>query len=666
MTLEVLLYTTAFVATMLGMLVGGYAFLFHRREFWKIGEWEIMRRDGKTLEALRQQIIGVQAQIDALTAGLADAQDTLRRAATAKAFLDARPTLEAERDALEKTLGDLGEKTRAAIEEKAGLEQRRDQLVKEISALESELTDARALISSLDDLKKKTQAQKDILDAATKETEAIRQTAKASQDQLAKSQQEMVAVEKARAKAVAEQQEAEKIAKEARAEVESAKREVERLAKDRESLTQSIAGMKSVLDKLAKASTGEIVLRQASFETLAEPLFHEKPRQQVPYADEKAALHALKQYVQVNRGFAVSDRLLFAFHTALKTSDISCLTVMAGVSGTGKSALPTMYAQSMGFHFVSLAVEPRWDSPRDLLGFFNYVTNRYEATPMARALLQFGKHRDRGALEPRVDLSEYMLMIMLDEMNLARIEYYFSEFLSKLEMRDRRHTLDDINHLRKVSMEVFAGFKGTVEGRDVQESAIRLYADYNTVFVGTMNEDETTQSLSDKVIDRANVLHFGKPAKLKPNIGQEAAGQQERFKLSRETWVQWQKAVVPESLDEQAGVLRRLNEQLARLGRPFAHRTYQAMLSYLANYPTQMGNGGLNRPLADQIAMRIMPKLRGLDLTMHQPTLAAVKSILQSDVQDAALGRAFDAATDSQQNRSGFFQWQGLDWANEQ
>jgi hypothetical protein len=81
-----------------------------------------------------------------------------------------------------------------------------------------------------------------------------------------------------------------------------------------------------------------------------------------------------------------NDRTIRAFHTSLKINDISQMTVLAGVSGTGKSLLPRRYAEAMGLHFLQIAVEPRWDSPQDLLGFYNYVEKRYRSTDLARPI----------------------------------------------------------------------------------------------------------------------------------------------------------------------------------------------------------------------------------------------------------------------------------------
>ena len=270
---------------------------------------------------------------------------------------------------------------------------------------------------------------------------------------------------------------------------------------------------KASLDAEVRVQTEKIksigAMPKEAFASLDKTFFNpsERSRQNIT---EKQALENLYKLTK-DRGFTFPERLQKAFHTSLKTSDTSCLTVMAGVSGTGKSAFPKMYAESMGFYFLPLAVEPRWDSPQDLFGFLNYMENRFESTALARSLIQFNDapHSNKNA-----NLKDNLLIVMLDEMNLARIEYYFSEFLSKLELR-RDTNLSDKKDYRTVSTEIFAGNDGNKEKGIEKTEPIFLYAGYNILFVGTMNEDETTQSLSDKVIDRANVLTFGKPEKLK-------------------------------------------------------------------------------------------------------------------------------------------------------
>lgn len=412
---------------------------------------------------------------------------------------------------------------------------------------------------------------------------------------------------------------------------------------------QELRDVKIKLD-IHKQKVGKIP--EAAFESLYRPWLDTnnitKPLAQI---DEMESLARLKRLVTVS-GFELSERLQYAFHTALKTSDISCLTVMAGVSGTGKSAFPKLYAQAMGIHFLPLAVEPRWDSPQDLFGFLNYMENRYEATTLGRALVQFenSDHASNSAT-----MGNQVLMVLLDEMNLARIEYYFSEFLSKLEMR-RNANCNKIEDYNNVSMEIYAGHAEDEENEVGACRAIRLFAGKNILFVGTMNEDESTQSLSDKVIDRANVLHFGKPDKLS-NITQNVSNQSVD-PISFEAWDDWFSEPDHRTISDIQGVeksLNAINSALGDLGRPFGWRTYKAMLTYIANYPDKAHE---KRAMADQVAMRVMPKLRGVDVSEYAEVFNRLDSLV-ADLNDPALSDAFNTA---RMSSLGFFNWRGINW----
>ncbi|MFC6496363.1 hypothetical protein ACFP8Z_01780 [Gemmobacter lanyuensis] len=86
----------------------------------------------------------------------------------------------------------------------------------------------------------------------------------------------------------------------------------------------------------------------------------------------------------------------------------------------------------MGIGFLQVPVQPRWDSPQDLMGFYNYIEGRFRPTDMARAMFALDAQNNPDAVPDR------LLIVLLDEMNLARVEYYFSDFLSRLESRPAR------------------------------------------------------------------------------------------------------------------------------------------------------------------------------------------------------------------------------------
>ncbi|HWD93538.1 MAG TPA: AAA family ATPase [Verrucomicrobiae bacterium] len=355
---------------------------------------------------------------------------------------------------------------------------------------------------------------------------------------------------------------------------------------------------------------------------------------------EQLAVERAQKYIS-GKKLVFPERIIHAFHTSLKTGDICPLVVLAGISGTGKSELPRHYADGMGFHFLLSAVQPRWDSPQDLFGFYNYLERRYKATELARALVQFERFNQKAFEEVFEDSdidnrSDRMLLVLLDEMNLARTEYYFSEFLSKLETR--RMVNENVEADRgRAEIELDMG--GTSKDGN---RGLRIYPGKNVLFVGTMNEDESTQSLSDKVIDRATVLRFGRPKKTNPQM---SGGQESPVKngLTFQQWEGWLQK--PEDLNNHAHAvddwIDKLNDALDRLGRPFAFRVDRSIRSYIANYPRWVTEWH-KRAMADQIEQRIFPKLRGIEPDQGEaPHAFNVISSIIDELEDEPLKQAF-------------------------
>jgi predicted RNA-binding protein with PUA-like domain len=139
-----------------------------------------------------------------------------------------------------------------------------------------------------------------------------------------------------------------------------------------------------------------------------------------------------------------------------------------------------------------VAVRPDWTDNRGLLGFYNPLTKAYQPTPFLNLVLAAAAEEDAARREKRDPLPFF---VILDEMNLARVEHYFSDFLSCLESGDPLHLHDD---------------QGVEEGESNDGEAVprRLTVPRNLFFTGTVNVDETTHMFSPKVLDRAFTLEF--------------------------------------------------------------------------------------------------------------------------------------------------------------
>ena len=343
-------------------------------------------------------------------------------------------------------------------------------------------------------------------------------------------------------------------------------------------------------------------------------------------------------------GMHFPRRLLNAFHTALKAADSAPLTVLAGVSGTGKSALPRLYARLGGVAFLELPVQPNWDSPQSLFGYYNPLDTRFHATPLLRTLVQaqqaYPEHAD--------GLADRMLIVLLDEMNLAHVELYFSDLLSGLEGR-RDGTVTQSIDL----------------GADVKPYELTLGD--NVLWVGTMNEDETTKSLSDKVVDRANTLYFPRPRMLRSR--RHAPPPPAAPLLAAATWHGWRasSADLPEkTMDGFRMALERINGHLEHAGRALGHRVWQAVEAYMANHPDvlaaqkEAGQPGLDRALQlafeDQLVFKVMPKLRGIETggSARTQCLDPIGEVLAQPELGLSLEKDFTAACGSSY---GVFAW---------
>ncbi|TCP41365.1 McrB family protein [Rhodovulum marinum] len=364
-----------------------------------------------------------------------------------------------------------------------------------------------------------------------------------------------------------------------------------------------------------------------------------------PLADRENETDALKRVERRFRakGLHYPARTLYAFHTAMKVNETTQMAVLAGISGTGKSQLPRQYAAGMGIGFLQVPVQPRWDSPQDLMGFYNYIEGKFRPTDMARALWALDEINNDDAIQDR------MMMILLDEMNLARVEYYFSDFLSRLESRPKPEDVGDANERKDAEIEL--------EIPNMQYPP-RIFPGYNLLFAGTMNEDESTQSLSDKVVDRANVLRFAAPRAI--NTARPEGEVSEVRALSQERWQGWVRPV--SEVEGEARVrnsVETMVEIMKDLKRPIGHRLGRAIMAYVANYPKAEGTRPIEDALADQVEMRLLPKLRGVDVEVAAAHFSRLRTFVEQDLGDEKLAHAISDSIQSSEE-TGQFVWSGV------
>ena len=437
--------------------------------------------------------------------------------------------------------------------------------------------------------------------------------------------------------------------------LEVAERALPELERSKESLLALLEKREEEINELKSRQMSE----EAKKETIEQTYFtieEKEDKEAEEITDEIKWLNKIKNSLK-EVGFKFSDRLLYAFHTSLKVGDWNPLTVLAGVSGTGKSELPRLYSRYGGINFLPLAVQSNWDSPYSLFGYYNSLEGKFNATSLLKVLYQAQE-------DAKNSISEYLTIVLLDEMNLAHVELYFSELLSKLEL---------LRGSEDVKLEIDIAEKNPYE--------IKL--NKNVIWVGTMNEDETTKSLSDKVIDRSNLINFPRPNEFVSR--NELKEREEAPKLKREIWENWKWNNVKNILvqDEDTRIITEFKEKINNLkekmeeingylkvsGRAIGHRVWQSMENYIRNYPLVLESirnrnseeleKAIQIAFEDALVQKLMPKLKGLETE----GLVREKCLndISSKIQTYANGIASDF-DNSLNNPYGVFVWNSSEY----
>ena len=442
--------------------------------------------------------------------------------------------------------------------------------------------------------------------------------------------------------------------------LEVAERALPELERSKESLIALLEKREDEISELKSRQMSE----EAKKETIEQAYFtieEKEDKEAEEITDEIEWLNKIKNSFK-EVGFKFSDRLLYAFHTSLKVGDWNPLTVLAGVSGTGKSELPRLYSRYGGINFLPLAVQSNWDSPYSLFGYYNSLEGKFNATSLLKVLYQAQE-------DAKNSISEYLTIVLLDEMNLAHVELYFSELLSKLEL---------LRGSDEVKLEIDIAEKNPYE--------IKL--NKNVIWVGTMNEDETTKSLSDKVIDRSNLINFPRPNKFVSR--NELKELEEAPKLKRELWESWKwndvknmlmqnettkeeniKIITDfeDKIDDLKEKMEEINGYLKFSGRAIGHRVWQSIENYIRNYPLVLESirnrnseeleKAIQIAFEDALVQKLMPKLKGLETE----GLVREKCLndISSKIQTYANGIASDF-DNSLNNPYGVFVWNSSEY----
>jgi hypothetical protein len=178
-------------------------------------------------------------------------------------------------------------------------------------------------------------------------------------------------------------------------------------------------------------------------------------------------------------GLFYDRKIISAFFAGFASSKTM---ILEGISGTGKTSLPYAMGKFFGNDSKIIAVQPSWRDRAEMIGYLNEFTKKFNETEFLEAIYETTYRDD-------------ICIIVLDEMNLARVEYYFAELLSLLEMPDADQWFIDI-------------VPSTQPGDPKNFQKGKILLPQNVWFVGTANKDDSTFTITDKVYDRATPIEI--------------------------------------------------------------------------------------------------------------------------------------------------------------
>ena len=291
----------------------------------------------------------------------------------------------------------------------------------------------------------------------------------------------------------------------------------------------------------------------------------------------------LKELCERFRNYAAAEKKLYYTPEDIRKfiagMAVSRILIMQGMSGTGKTSLAYTFGEFLNNGSVIVPVQPMWKERTDLVGYYNEFTRKFNETMLLQKMYE-------------ANYSSEMYITVLDEMNIARVEYYFAEFLSLLEIPDTDKRWLDVVSDKWSNDPVKLNESGQIKLPD------------NMWFIGTANNDDSTFAISDKVYDRAMIVNLDRKSK------EFSAPHTEGIKLA--VW-EWEKLV--REAEEEYGVtarnLRRLSELDAYMIKTFRVSFGNRIMKQINKYvPIYVACGGDELDALDDIlSKKIIRKL---------------------------------------------------------
>ena len=309
----------------------------------------------------------------------------------------------------------------------------------------------------------------------------------------------------------------------------------------------------------------------------------------------KDKIAAIKEYIAA-RGFNYEGDLIENFYLSLKSKPF---VILAGTSGTGKTRLVKLFAEAIGAKMQLVPVRPDWSDSSDLFGH-NDLSGKFHPG----AIIDFIKQAEWDKSTPH--------FLCLDEMNLARVEYYLSDFLSIIETRDRNE-----NGVIETDALVDASY---FQAKEAREKYGRVYLPENLYIIGTVNMDETTFPFSKKVLDRANTIEFSFVNLMaKATAGGKAVAQKLDNSFLKTEYLYLRDCDDEELIDNICFDLEELNQILVKANLHVGYRVRDEISFYMMN--NKKADLLTQEAAFDhEIMQKILPRVQG--------SSAAIKDVL--------------------------------------
>ncbi|APU60974.1 MrcB family domain-containing protein [Clostridium botulinum] len=333
----------------------------------------------------------------------------------------------------------------------------------------------------------------------------------------------------------------------------------------------------------------------------------------------KDIIENIHKYI-LSKGYTYNIDLIKNYYLSLKTKPF---VLLSGISGTGKSKLVQLFAESIGSNFENgrftiIPVRPDWSDPSDLLGYKN-IEGKFLPGPLTNVI-------SRAVTDPTK-----LYFVCLDEMNLARVEYYFSDILSLMETRCKK--CGNIITEKIFKSEVFG------QDKEALETYKDLYIPENLYIVGTVNMDETTFPFSKKVLDRANTIEFNE---VDLNINFEyfnsVVEESEVLNISKNYIVSKYLKVVDcldkrEHIEKILIVLNKINDELKEINHHFAYRVRDEVIFYVL-YALEYELMNIDEALDYAIRQKILPRVQGSNINVKAVLINLYKLFSEDSSKD--------------------------------